>query len=376
MAAAFTTAAADRLYDLDLDELLGREPLHVDLDAARRRIAGRVVMVTGAAGSIGGELCRQLLDCEPAKLVCVDRAETPLFLLQQAMRAAPVQMAFCLADVADPARMNEVMREHAVSAVFHAAAYKHVPLLEQNPQEAVKNNVLGLLSLLDAADGAGCEDFLLISSDKAVCPSSFMGCTKRIGELILAARPSARMRGLSVRFGNVLGSQGSVLPLFQGQIRSRREIAVTHAEVARYFLTPAAAVSLVLQGFSIGERGDILVLEMGEPVRILDLAERLIQRSGIPPQEVRIVFTGLRPGEKLFEELFYDFEQSQKTSAEKIQRVRGPAMGWAELEAHLCALRAVNATGQPEQIRAKVKEMVPQYLWESPCKAAHLQGMV
>jgi FlaA1/EpsC-like NDP-sugar epimerase len=347
-----------------LDELLGREPPHFDLGGARRSLAGRAVMVTGAGGSIGSELCRQLLDCAPARLVCVDRAETPLFLLQQAMLHAPVETLFCVADIADSARMSGVMHKHAVDTVFHAAAYKHVPLMEGNPQEAVNNNVFALLSLLEAAEGAGCEDFLLISSDKAVCPSSIMGCTKRIGELIVAARPAAPMRGMAVRFGNVLGSQGSVLPIFLKEIASRQKITVTHAEMERFFLTPQAAVALLLQAFSIAEQGDVLVLDTGQPVRILDLARRLIQLSAIPPQQVEIVFTGLRPGEKLSEQLFYDFEQSQKTSVDKILRARGPLPGWTELEAHLHALRRENVTGQPERICAKLKEIVPQYLWE------------
>jgi FlaA1/EpsC-like NDP-sugar epimerase len=353
----------NQLRDVNLEDLLGREPVQFHLESVRRKIAGRVVMVSGAAGSIGSELCHQLLNYAPAKLVCVDQAETPLFHLQQLNLPAKVEKVFCVADITDGPRMREVIREHDVRVIFHAAAYKHVPLMEENLQEAVKNNVFGLLSLMEVADQAGCEDFLLISSDKAVCPTSFMGCTKRIGELIVAARPSAHMRCLSVRFGNVLGSQGSVIPLFQEQIKTRREITVTHPEITRYFMTIPEAVSLVLQGFSIGEKGDILVLDMGEPVKILEMAKSLIHLSGIPPEEVKIVFTGLRPGEKLFEELFYDFEQRLNTTADKILRTQGQLMTWMELQAHLHALRAENATGVSERIRAKVKEIVPQYLW-------------
>src|SRR5580704_14441509 len=291
----------DQLRDVNFEDLLGRDPVCLNVDSVRRRIAGRVVMVTGAAGSIGSELCHQLVGYTPVKLVCVDQAETPLFNLENALSGSlrnrpsvpPSEIVYCVADITDSTRMADILREHNVRIVFHAAAYKHVPLMEENLQEALKNNVYGLHSLLDVADKCGCEDFLLISSDKAVHPTSFMGCTKRIGELMIAARPS-RMRCLSVRFGNVLGSQGSVIPLFQEQIRLKRTITVTHPDITRYFMTIPEAVSLVLQAFSIGEERDILVLDMGKPVRILDMAKTLIRLSGLPQDEVKISFTFLR----------------------------------------------------------------------------------
>jgi FlaA1/EpsC-like NDP-sugar epimerase len=358
--------SVDQLREVSLEDLLGREPVHLDVDSVRRRIAGRVVMVTGAAGSIGSELSCQLLSYAPAKLVCVDQAETPLFHLQHANAESEVEKVYCVADIADSARMRDILEQHDVRVVFHAAAYKHVPLMEDNLQEALKNNVFGLLSLMEAADQAGCEDFLLISSDKAVSPTSFMGCTKRIGELMVAGRPSKQMRCLSVRFGNVLGSQGSVIPLFQEQIRSRRQITVTHPEITRYFMTIPEAVSLVLQAFSIGDKGDTLVLDMGKPIRILDLAKTLIRLSGIPQDQVKIVFTGLRPGEKLFEDLFYRFELRLSTSAEKVFRTRAPLVVWPELQAQLTALRAASLTGMSDWIRAQVQEIVPQYQWVAP----------
>jgi FlaA1/EpsC-like NDP-sugar epimerase len=234
--------------------------------------------------------------------------------------------------------------------------------MEENLSEALKNNVFGLLGLMEVADQSGCEDFLLISSDKAVNPTSIMGCTKRIGELMVAARPS-RMRCLSVRFGNVLGSQGSVIPLFQEQIRLKRTITVTHPDITRYFMTIPEAVSLVLQAFSIGEKRDILVLDMGKPVRILDMAKTLIRLSGLPQDEVKISFTGLRPGEKLFEDLFYAFERRFSTGAQKVFRTQGQTASWSELLQLLAELRAESATGIPDRIRAKVKEIVPEYLW-------------
>jgi FlaA1/EpsC-like NDP-sugar epimerase len=354
----------DQMREVNLQDLLGRDPVQFGLNSVKCQIAGRVIMVTGAAGSIGSELCRQLLSYSPAKLVCVDQAETPLFYLQHATSDSKAEKFYCVADITDRARMQEILNQHHVHAIFHAAAYKHVPLMEQNLQEAVKNNVFGLLSLMEVACECDCEDFLLISSDKAVTPTSFMGCTKRIGELIVAARPSGRMRCLSVRFGNVLGSQGSVIPLFQEQIRSKRQITVTHPDITRYFMTIPEAVSLLLQAFAIGNNGDILVLDMGEPVRILDMAKTLVQLSGIPPGEVEIVFTGLRPGEKLFEELFYDFERRLNTSAHKVLRTQGQPVSWPRLLAHLEVLRAESVAGVPHRIRAEVKEIVPQYQWQ------------
>ena len=354
----------DQLREVNLEDLLGRPPVNFKLDSVRRTIAGRVVMVTGAAGSIGSELCHQLLSYGPTKLVCVDQAETPLFYLQQTnVGGAKAESVYCVADITDTERMRDIIQEHEVNAIFHAAAYKHVPLMEDNLQEAVKNNVFGLLSLLEVADRCGCEDFLLISSDKAVNPTSFMGCTKRIGELMIAAHPFTQMRCLSVRFGNVLGSQGSVIPVFQEQIKSARQITVTHPEITRYFMTIPEAVSLVLQAFTIGNKGDVLVLDMGEPIRILDMAKMLIELSGIPESDVKIKFTGLRPGEKLFEELFYDSEQQLSTPAEKIFRTYSHVAAWSDLAHRLETLRAVTDAGVPGRIRSEVKNIVPQYEW-------------
>jgi FlaA1/EpsC-like NDP-sugar epimerase len=356
------TVTVDQLRDVKFEDLLGRDPVRLDVDSVRRRIAGRVVMVTGAAGSIGSELCHQLLNYKPLKLVCLDQAETPLFNLQNAQAGSACDIVYCVADITDAKRLRDVIQEYNVQVVLHAAAYKHVPLMEVNLSEALKNNVFGLLALMEVADQSGCEDFLLISSDKAVNPTSFMGCTKRIGELMVAARPS-RMRCLSVRFGNVLGSQGSVIPLFQEQIKLKRTITVTHPEITRYFMTIPEAVSLVLQAFSIGEKRDVLVLDMGKPVRILDMAKTLIRLSGLHQDEVKISFTGLRPGEKLFEDLFYAFERRLNTRAQKVFRTQGQTTSWPDLLQLLGELRAESATGIPDRIRAKVKEIVPEYLW-------------
>ena len=350
-----------QLREVDLEDLLGRNPVDFNLDSVRHTIAGRVVMVTGAAGSIGSEICHQLLSYAPAKLVCVDQAETPLFDLQRAHLESEVERVYCVADITDSARMHDLIAENNVRAIFHAAAYKHVPLMEDNLQEAAKNNVFGLLSLMDVADRCGCEDFLLISSDKAVNPTSFMGCTKRLGELIVAARPASPMRSVSVRFGNVLGSQGSVVPIFQEQIRTTQRITITHPEITRFFMTIPEAVSLVLQAFAVGKHGDVLVLDMGEPMRIVDLAKTLIRLSGKSEEEIDLVFTGLRPGEKLYEELFYCNERQMPTSNEKVIRARGQLMSWAGLSQRLEDLRVLIATGSGASIRSKVQDIIPEY---------------
>jgi FlaA1/EpsC-like NDP-sugar epimerase len=355
------TVTIDQLREVNLEDLLGRVPVDFKLDSVQRSVAGKVVMVTGAAGSIGSELFHQLLSYAPTKLVCVDQAETPLFFLQQANLVSKVERAYCVADITDTDRMRDIIEEHEVRAIFHAAAYKHVPLMEDNLQEAVKNNVFGLLSLMEVAERCGCEDFLLISSDKAVNPTSFMGCTKRLGELIVASRAASPMRSVSVRFGNVLGSQGSVVPIFQEQIRTTQRITITHPEITRFFMTIPEAVSLVLQAFAVGKHGDVLVLDMGEPMRIVDLARTLIRLSGKAEEEIDIVFTELRPGEKLYEELFYCHEKQMPTSNEKVMRASGQLMSWTKLFQHLEELRVLIATGSGVSIRSKVRDIIPEY---------------
>ena len=367
------TVTVQQLRDVNVEDLLGRDPVKLDLQNVRNKIQGCTVMVTGAAGSIGSELCRQILRYRPAKLICVDQAETPLFYLQRANRNAKAKAAYCVADVTDGERMRGLLSAEGVDIVFHAAAYKHVPLMEDNLSEALRNNVFGTLDLVEAAEACGCQDFLLISSDKAVNPSSFMGCTKRLGELILAARNSSRMRCVSVRFGNVLGSQGSVIPLFQEQIRRERMITVTHPDITRYFMTIPEAVSLVLQGFTIGGHRDTLVLEMGEPVRIVDLARTLIKLSGMSEEEVQIVYSGLRPGEKLFEELFYASEDQQCTAVDGVRKAAGRLLAWPELKHGLEAIRLAMSGDNEELIRSAVKQLIPEYEW---CKKPQLVAAV
>ncbi|PSH05318.1 MAG: polysaccharide biosynthesis protein [Acidobacteria bacterium] len=345
-----------QLREVNLDDLLGRDPIRLDVSRICEQLKDRVVLVTGAAGSIGSELCRQIVKYKPAKLVCVDQAETPLFYVQLQLTklGSPAErICYHVADITDSDRMRAIIADYGVTAIFHAAAYKHVPLMEENLSEALKNNVFGLVDLLNVAQECGCKDFLLISSDKAVNPSSFMGCTKRLGELILAARQKSGMRCVSVRFGNVLGSQGSVIPEFQEQIRNDRQITVTHPDITRYFMTIPEAAALVLQGFAVGEPGDILVLDMGEPVRIVDLARSLIKMSGMKEDGVKIVYTGLRPGEKLFEELFYSSEKQTPTIVDKVWRTRSRMLSWPELQQGLDRIRVASSTSDEELIRSR-----------------------
>jgi FlaA1/EpsC-like NDP-sugar epimerase len=356
-------ASVSQFREVRLEDLLGREPVKIDLEAVRREIAYRTVVVTGAAGSIGSELCRQILDYSPARLLCLDQSETGLYFLHLGLmdHKNGAQLSFRVADVCDAERVRSLLLEFKPEIIFHAAAYKHVPMMESNVQEAVKNNVLGLIGLLDLAAEAGCKSFVLISSDKAVNPTSVMGATKRICELIISSKPLNGMRCVSVRFGNVLGSSGSVIPVLKQQLCNHRPLTITHPDIRRFFMITPEAVALVLQAFAIGGHGDILVLEMGESVRILDLAHSLIRLSGKSEHDVEILFTGLREGEKLDEELFYGHEKVIPTSCEKIKRTNGALRNWAELCRQLDELRASMSIDGAAPIRAKIKEIVPEY---------------
>jgi FlaA1/EpsC-like NDP-sugar epimerase len=358
--------AVSQLRDVSLEDLLGREPVQIDLEAVRREITGRTVVVTGAAGSIGSELCRQILDYSPACLVCLDQNETGLFFLRLSLMPLKNggELAFRVVDVCDAERVRALLSEFVPEIIFHAAAYKHVPMMETNVQEAVKNNVLGLMGLLDLAADGGCKSFVLISSDKAVNPTNVMGATKRICELIISSRPVSGMRCVSVRFGNVLGSSGSVIPVFKQQLGNHQPLTVTHPEIRRFFMITPEAVALVLQAFAIGRHGDILVLDMGESVRILDLARSLIRLSGKSEQNVEIQFTGLREGEKLDEELFYRHEMVTPTACEKIKRTNGAHRNWPELCRQLDELRASMSIDGAAPIRSKMKEIVPEYSFD------------
>ena len=351
--------------EVDVEDLLGRDPVEVDQQSVKTAIAGRSVLVTGAAGSIGSELCRQILEHEPRVLVCVDKNETGIFYLGRELGARPTitQLQCHVADAGDRRSIGHILQESRPEVIFHAAAYKHVPLMEGNVPEAVQNNVFGLMNLLEVASENECRSFIFISSDKAVNPCSVMGATKRIGELIIAHQPTNGMRSLSVRFGNVLGSNGSVIPVLQQQLRKNEPLTVTHPEIKRFFMTVREAVSLVLQASVIGEKGDTLVLDMGQPIPILELVQTLIKLSGRNEKHVPIQFTGLRPGEKLVEELFYKDEEVGETSFPKINRVRGPLQNWNAVARKLEELEGTLFLNGSDSIRAKIREIVPEYTY-------------
>ena len=356
--------------DVSLTDLLGRVPVDLDLEVVREHIRDRVVMVTGAAGSIGSELCRQIRTFKPKLLLCLDQNETGIFHLQHQLAEGDTceRNIFCVADFSNQERMRKIFLTYGVEIVFHAAAYKHVPVMEDNVEEAVGNNVFGLLALLNVAQDSNCSTFVMISSDKAVNPTNVMGCTKRVGELMLAAWPGERLRCVSVRFGNVLGSNGSVIPLFQEQIRQNQPITITHPEMTRFFMTISEAVSLVLQAFAIGRHGDILVLDMGEPVRVTDLAKTLARLSGKSRQEFK--FVGLRPGEKLFEELFYPNERVLPSACAKIACTESIRLAWPALKHGLDELYVATSLGQRSPILARLKQIVPQFVYADHERAA------
>jgi FlaA1/EpsC-like NDP-sugar epimerase len=335
-----------QMRDVRLEDLLARPTAHLDLPRLRAFISGKRVLVTGAAGSIGSELCRQVAAYRPEQLIIYDRHENGIYALEQELRGrfGTTRLTPVLGDVLLEDQLRSVFAVHRPEAVFHAAAYKHLPLAELNVIEAVRNNVLGTYNVAQAAIEHGTKEFVLVSTDKAVRPTSVMGVTKRLAEMVIQTPHGGGPRFVAVRFGNVLGSNGSVVPLFRDQIARGGPVTVTDPHVTRYFMTIPEAVQLILQAAAIGEGGDVLVLEMGQPVRILDLARHMITLSGFEPhQDIEIVFTGLRPGEKLHEELVADGEEVGPTSNDRIKVLRPnggpyPSEGWVStLQAHVQA---------------------------------------
>lgn len=330
--------------DITISDLLRREPNQLDLDSIRGYVTDRNVMVTGAAGSIGSELCRQLRALAPSRLILLDQSESGIFAIEQEFLQNPVagvQLEFVIADICDEPTMHQVIGELLPDLIFHAAAYKHVPLMEHNPREAVRNNIIGTKTVADAAIAHGVQRFVLISTDKAVRPSSLMGSTKLMAErAIHALCGRGQTEFLAVRFGNVLNSAGSVVPTFRAQIQAGGPITVTHPDMERYFMTIPEAVQLVLQAGAIGQSGDVLILDMGEPVRIVDLAKDMILLSGMRyPEDIDIVFSGMRPGEKLREELFYETENGSERIHDKIFRCQPPSTPYATLMTQVATLR-------------------------------------
>jgi len=329
---ADAAVSVSRIRDVAIEDLLGREAVELDLGSIKGIAKQRVVLVTGAGGSIGSELCRQILKFEPSKLLLVEQAENALFQIHRELIAShPNAMIVPLiADVTDEARVDAIFAEFSPALVLHAAAHKHVPMMEWNPGEALKNNVIGTATVAEVAHRHGAERFVLISTDKAVNPTSIMGASKRVAEMyVQALAGKSGTRYATVRFGNVLGSAGSVVPIFREQIAKGGPVMVTDPEMRRYFMTIPEACQLVLQASALGEGGEIFVLDMGEPVKIVDLARDLIRLSGLREgEDIEIQFSGMRPGEKLFEEIATDAEQADKTAHPKIfvGRVRRPEL--------------------------------------------------
>lgn len=353
-----------RIRDVQIEDLLGRDPVHLDQQQIQDLITGRVALVSGAGGSIGSELARQVARFRPSMLLLVDRAEPALFSIDRELRETwpSLNVMPLVADVGDRQRMQSILSTHAPAVVLHAAAHKHVPLMESNPGEAIKNNVLATQCLAEEAGDAGVEVFVLISTDKAVNPRSVMGATKRMAELVVQSlKGRYPTRFVAVRFGNVIGSAGSVIPIFQSQIKKGGPITVTHPDMVRYFMTIPEASQLVLQAAAIGEGGEIFILDMGEPVKIVELAKDTIRLSGFKPYEdIDIVFTGLRPGEKLFEELEIHGETIIKTKHPKIFTGMIATMPLERVELALDQLAAAAQVGDDAQIRALLDSAVPE----------------
>jgi len=377
-------ALASQIREVAVEDLLGRTPVHLEERQIRGTLEGKVVLVTGAAGSIGSELCRQIARFHPAGIVGFEIAESPLFEIDREMRGAFPGTPFYpeIGSVQNRARVGEVMRRYSPSVVYHAAAYKHVPLMEAHIFEAVENNVFGTYNVAAAAGECGVEEFVLISSDKAVRPTNIMGATKRVAELVLLGLQGDKEvscgpegpRGLkptlhagatkyvAVRFGNVLGSNGSVIPIFKKQIAAGGPVTVTHPEMRRFFMTIPEACQLVLQAAAIGEGGQICVLDMGEPVKIVDLARDLILLSGLRPEEdIKIEFTGMRPGEKLYEEVSTMLEETAPTAHEKIRIFVGNGMPEGDVVTWLDCLREICEARDAGRLVVRLKEMVPDY---------------
>lgn len=376
----------DTLQEVDISDLLGRDPVEPDCSLLSANTTGKVVMVTGAGGSIGSELCRQIIRLQPVSLILFESCEYALYAIEKELNHfltqtgshqnfKEIEIIAVLGSVTDGERVEKITKAFNVQTIYHAAAYKHVPMVEKNPGEAVRNNIFGTLRAAQAALTAGVETFVLISTDKAVRPTNTMGATKRFAELILQAlslnvSEESRTRFTMVRFGNVLGSSGSVVPLFREQIARGGPVTVTDPDIIRYFMTIPEAAQLVIQAGAMGQGGDVFVLDMGEPIRILDLAERMIRLSGLeikdaghPGGEIEIKFTGLRPGEKLYEELLIG-DNVSKTSHPRIMRAEEHVLPWKQLEKMLqllqCAVKDDDFARVREILTSAVSGFAPQ----------------
>ena len=354
-----------QIRDIALEDLLGREPIVLDGTQIRAMIEGTRVLITGAAGSIGSELCRQVAAYIPGQLVLLDQSESDLFRIDMQIRDNFPDLAVMaeLADIRCRSRIEEVIRNHRIEVIFHAAAYKHVPMMERHAVEGAVNNVLGTWNLCSAAVDNGVKSFVMISSDKAVRPTNVMGATKRAAELVVSSFASdGETKFVSVRFGNVLGSNGSVVPIFKAQIAAGGPVKVTHPEVRRYFMTIREAVQLVLQASAMGKDSEVYVLDMGQPVRIVDLARNMIRLAGfIPDKDIAVSFSGLRPGEKLYEELITEGENILPTYHRKIKIFQAPPPHRPDIENWVDGLRSLVQQNDGAGVVAHLARLIPEY---------------
>lgn len=356
--------SANQIQDIKIEDLLEREPIKMDNVNIVREVVDKVVLVTGAAGSIGSEICRQLMTYQPKKVIMLDQAESPMYDLQFELKNTYKdhldRMAFVIANVKDKARMEEVFELYHPQLVYHAAAYKHVPFMEENPYEAVFINVFGTRNLADLAIKYGVQKFVMISTDKAVNPTNVMGATKRMAEIYIQSRSNEQTHFVTTRFGNVLGSNGSVIPLFKKQLAAGGPLTVTHKDIIRYFMTIPEACNLVLEAGAMGEGGDIFVFDMGKPVKIYDMARKMIQLSGMKGIEIKEI--GLRPGEKLYEELLATKENTIPTYHPKIMRAQVRRYPIDAIDREYNELWTILEQMDDMQIVAKMKNIVPEFL--------------
>ncbi len=374
---------ATRISDLKkvvIDDLLGRDPISLEWESIREGLVGKRVMITGGGGSIGSELCRQIARLNPVELIVIDHSEYSLYKIDHELRSDFQDLVFysVLGDICDPATVEKVVGEYRPDMIFHAAAYKHLPILQTQIREAFRNNVLGTMRVAEAAERHGVGTFVLISTDKAVNPANVMGATKRVAEMY-CQNMNARSQTcfITVRFGNVLNSNGSVVPLFQEQIAKGGPVTVTHPEISRYFMTISEASQLIMQAAVLGSGGEIYVLDMGEPVNITYLAEHLIRLAGKEPgRDIQIIYTGLRPGEKLFEQLFHELEPYEKTAHEKILLAHPREANWDELRAELrsseLAVRRYDTKNLRHQLLRLVPELAKSGLSTEPAKVVSI----
>ena len=360
--------AMNQIHNVKIEDLLGREVIQMNNKRIAEEISGKVILVTGAAGSIGSEIVRQLIAYFPSKVILVDQAESALFDLEYELSGkvpTNVQLIVNVADVSDTRRVSKIFNNHIPDIIFHAAAYKHVPLMENNPYEAIKTNVIGTRILAELAAELGVEKFVMVSTDKAVNPTNVMGATKRLAEMYTQSMnqlDGVKTKFIATRFGNVLGSNGSVIPLFKKQIERGGPVTVTHPEITRYFMTIPEACELVLEAATMGQGGEVFVFDMGESVKIIDLAKKMITLSGLRvDKDIEIKYTGLRPGEKLYEELLNNDENTLPTHHPKILIAEVNTPSYAFMEVATNDLNHLLSNGNNNSIVAKIKEIIPEY---------------